>query len=359
MNTKEQKLAEEHLIFMCMSGSHAYGMNTEHSDEDRRAVFIAPPEYVLGCMKNIEQVEVPGEDTVIYELAKFVKLTADCNPNLIELLFTGEENILYIHPAFEEIRKHRHLFLSKKAKFTFSGYAMSQMKRIRGHHRWIQNPQFEEPPKLLDFAQTIHATGQMGVGLDCYHDERIFLVKVNATTFRIYHSAKFDKAPVSEDGMNVQFVDIKEGELNSVILDATFLGTLIVQIDTFKAAHKKWKEYWKWKKNRNPVRAELEEKYGFDCKHASHLIRLLKMAHEILRDGEVIVRRPDAEELLAIRNGSFDYDELVKTAEEMDAELEDLYEKSSLPNSSDKEAINDLYIRVVQEYWGEKGLIKS
>lgn len=51
-------------------------------------------------MKTVEQVEVPGE-----------------------LLFTDDDSILFIDPAFETFRANRHLFLSKKAKFTFSGYA--------------------------------------------------------------------------------------------------------------------------------------------------------------------------------------------------------------------------------------------
>ncbi|MHA2279575.1 MAG: hypothetical protein ACXAC5_01605 [Promethearchaeota archaeon] len=93
-----------------------------------------------------------------------------------------------------------------------------------------------------------------------------------------------------------------------------------------------------------------------NTKHAMHLIRLLRMAHEILTRGEVIVRRPDAEELLAIRDGKFNYDELVGMAEQLDGELEGLYEQSSLPHSADKEAINNLFIQVVTDYWNQKGL---
>ena len=444
---KELELAKKYQIFLCRAGSHAYGTNSAHSDVDTRGIFIAPPEYTLGCLKTVEQVELPGEDTVIYELAKFIKLAAEANPNIIELLFTGEENILFMDPAFAKLREHRQLFLSKKAKFTFSGYAMAQMKRIRGHHKWIEQehrgveklrklwtdgkiteewlrnrfsegvvkkvisenqtskrhrggiitrhettpsgnkvtyitaddagqeqgqPAMDEyledqdirlisecAPELLDFATFITPKGVLvkGVALEsniAYGDA--FLVKVNATTFRIFHSPHFKKPILSEDRKNIQFVDISEDKLSARLEGAEFLGTLIVQQDTYRVQHRMWKEYWQWKKNRNPARAELEEKYGFDCKHASHLIRLLKMSHEILRDGEVIVRRPDAEELLAIRDGAFDYDQLVETAERMDAELEALYEKSTLPHSADKEAINDLFMNIVRDYWTRVGL---
>lgn len=349
----EQKLAEDYLIFECMSGSRAYGTYSEHSDTDKRGIFIAPPEYGLGCLKNVEQVKIEGEDTVIFELAKFVRLAVDNNPNIIELLFTEDENVLFIDPAFKKIRDHRHLFLSRKAKYTFSGYAMSQMRRIRGHNKWINAPQPEDAPELLDFAKLILPNGDVHPGDAIKSFLNIFLVKLNATTFRIYSSPNFSKPPLSEDRHNLQYI---EGESFKPSENSEFYGTLIVQLDTFRIQHRMWKNYWKWKKNRNPVRAELEKKHGYDVKHAMHLMRLLRMSHEILRDGKVIVHRPDAEELLAIRNGSFDYEELIKTAEDMEHKLDELYDNSPLPHTADKEAINALYIDVVQNYWRRMGL---
>lgn len=135
MNTQE--IAESNLIFRCVSGSKAYGTDAKGSDDDVRGIFISPPSIAFDCFQNLDQVVYSERDEVLYDLRKFIKLAAEANPNIIELLFTEEENILFIDPAFEKIRAHRHLFLSKKAKFTFSGYAMAQMKRIRGHNKWI------------------------------------------------------------------------------------------------------------------------------------------------------------------------------------------------------------------------------
>ena len=213
----------------------------------------------------------------------------------------------------------------------------------------------EEAPELLNFATLIMPDGRVAHGHAVESFVNVFLVKVNATVFRVYASSNFSKPPLSTDRKNIQYVDIDADRLSQAE-NLEFFGSLIVQEETYRIQHRMWKEYWDWKRDRNPARAALEEKYGFDCKHASHLIRLLRMSHEILRDGQVIVRRPDAEELLAIRNGSFDYDTLVKTAEEMDAQLEELYETSSLPHSSDKEAINNVFIEVVREYWHKHGV---
>lgn len=216
----------------------------------------------------------------------------------------------------------------------------------------------EDPPQLLNFATFIALDGTISKLPDNLL-EGTFLVKVNATTFRVFSSSVFSKPVISKDKMNIQFIDVDEQKLkgNMVWGQMEFHGTLIVQLDTFRTQHRMWKEYWQWKRNRNEARAKLEEQYLFDTKHAMHLMRLLRMAKEILTDGEVIVRRPDAEELLAIRDGSFDYEQLVKTAEQIDQELNELYDKSVLPHSADKELINALYIEIVQEFWDRHGLL--
>jgi len=213
----------------------------------------------------------------------------------------------------------------------------------------------QRPPQMFDFAKLILPNGSMVAGDSVEGFINVFLVKVNATVFRVYSSSNFSKPPLSEDRQNLQYIDIDSSRLSQA-KNLEFFGTLIVQEEAYRVQHRKWKDYWKWKKNRNETRAKLEENYGFDVKHAMHLIRLLKMSHEILRDGEVIVRRPDAEELVAILNGSFDYKELVETAERMCEELEELTKKSSLPESADMDAINSLYMGIVQAYWRRVGL---
>jgi len=222
----------------------------------------------------------------------------------------------------------------------------------------------QQPPDMLDFAQFIHVDGRVKVGqitteyLDAFNRSGgTFLVKVNATTFRVYTSPHFSKPFLSEDRMNLQWVvDIAENKLERRAGYPAFLGTLVVQVDAFKQQHRLWKDYWTWKKNRNPARAELEKEHGLDVKHAMHLVRLLRMAREILEQGKVIIKRPDAEELLAIRNGRFNYDELVREAELADKELDVLYQRSKLPDKPDRVAINKLLVDVTTEYWKRNGL---
>ena len=93
----------------------------------------------------------------------------------------------------------------------------------------------------------------------------------------------------------------------------------------FRSAMREWRQYQGWKQHRNPARAALEAAHGYDTKHASHLVRLLRMALEIVGTGEVHVWRGDrdADELRAIRDGAWSYDALIDFAESTEAELAD------------------------------------
>jgi uncharacterized protein len=120
-------------------------------------------------------------------------------------------------------------------------------------------------------------------------------------------------------------------------------------------AHRKWKQYWDWKQNRNPQRAALEENFGFDSKHAMHLVRLLRMGSEILRGEGVIVKRPDRDELLAIRSGEWSFERIVAYSDEIIAQMDLLYEKAPLPHAPDVRAINELMIEIYRDYWHTQG----
>jgi len=123
----------------------------------------------------------------------------------------------------------------------------------------------------------------------------------------------------------------------------------------YKNALKKWNQYLEWKRKRNPERAKLEEKYGYDCKHAMHLVRLLRMGVEILSEGKVEVLRSDREELLKIRRGEWEYDRLVEYAENLEGQLDELYEKSPLRKAPDIKKIDKLLIEITEEFLNENG----
>lgn len=350
----------DYLIFKGLAGSHSYGTNIATSDIDYRGVFVSPPSYVLSFIKKIEQVESSIEDEVIFELKKFMNLCSQCNPNIIEILFLDEKSILYIDDHFKKLRDNRNIFLSKKIRDTFGGYAKSQMHRINGHKKWIQNPQPVDPPRLENYCKFIGTNGQIEKDANTINQlqSRCFLAETFGTTqFRVYTSPDFFKDKLgffNESCNDVKYCNVSDDALSN---KATYQGMLWVNFDEFKKQLKEWTQYWEWKKNRNPDRAVLEEKFSYDCKHALHLVRLTRMCEEILSTGEVHVFRKDAKELLDIRNGKFSYNELLSWADEMDLKLDELCKKSSLPKVCDSEKIDQLYREVLLSYWESKGLI--
>ena len=83
-----------------------------------------------------------------------------------------------------------------------------------------------------------------------------------------------------------------------------------------------------------------------------HLVRLFRMGVEALRDGEIIIKRPDADELLEIRNGAWTYDELIDYSEKMNNEVQQIwYKKTDLPKKPNIELAAQILMEVQDQVW--------
>jgi uncharacterized protein len=125
----------------------------------------------------------------------------------------------------------------------------------------------------------------------------------------------------------------------------------------FHTAVKKWHDYQEWRANRNEKRAELEKLYGLDTKHATQLVRLLRQGLEILREGTVYVDRTevgDAEELRAIRNGSLTYPEILELAHDLEGQLAEAYDQSTLQHSPNMRDINNQVMAIHRRWLQEE-----
>lgn len=134
-------------IYLTRHGSWAYGTNIAASDEDFRGVAIAPREFYLGGLHRFEQAVCNAPDLTIFDLKKFVGLASQANPNVIEILFVDDSDRLVVSPAGERLLGARDLFLSRRIKHTFSGYARAQLKRIDAHYRWLTRPPTSQPTR--------------------------------------------------------------------------------------------------------------------------------------------------------------------------------------------------------------------
>ena len=127
---------KEFLLLKCISGSNAYGLNLPTSDVDYKGVFILPRKDFYS-LTYTEQVNNESNDIVFYELKRFIDLLVKNNPNILELLNTPTDCVLYKHPLLGEMKSE--MFLSKMCMQTFAGYAQTQVKRARGLNKKILN----------------------------------------------------------------------------------------------------------------------------------------------------------------------------------------------------------------------------
>lgn len=281
-------------------------------------------------------------------------------PDMIELLFTDWSNILYINTdvmqPFFDIRK---AFLSKLLKHRFSGYAMQQMKRMRNHHAWMQKAPTEPTREQYGIEGVTFPKDQIQAA------EKLIELQVDEWLVDQTHlpeDIKIQLGPQMIRMINVvleqiqietnidRLKDILDRAATRVLgFDAQFL-LFLNQYKQYRHAKAEFKSYQNWLKNRNLARARLEAKWGYDSKHAQHLVRLLRMAREILETGQVHVKRPDAEELRAIRNGAWTYEQVIEFGETEDKALDEVMEKSSLPKSPNRKKINQVLTEVTDEY---------
>ncbi|MGF1656860.1 MAG: DNA polymerase beta superfamily protein [Verrucomicrobiales bacterium] len=124
---------ENYVIYRCVIGSRAYGLDTETSDTDLRGVYIAPAEMHWSLYGAPEQFEDNAGQWCLWELQKFVLMALKANPNILECLYSPlVEKVSTLGEGLLNIRK---AFLSQMIFQTFSGYAMSQFKKIEQDRR--------------------------------------------------------------------------------------------------------------------------------------------------------------------------------------------------------------------------------
>lgn len=335
-------------ILKVRHGSHAYGTNVATSDEDFKGVCVKPKEAYFGFTQRFEQHEhmgskTDGVDEVIYSLDKFAALAADCNPNIIEVLHVANKDVLFIDEFGEELRAHRNDFLSKKAKHTFSGYANAQLKRIKTHRAWLLDPP-KEAPKRKDFG--LLEAGQVSKSeLGAFDSLMSQLGKDGILADP--HVSPLEQAI----SINLEARDKLGVEFPASVI------TLFTKEKAYQAAKTHYDQYLNWKKTRNPARAELEAKFGYDTKHGMHLIRLQTMGVEILEEHVVYVDRTyrDRPYLMKVRNGEVSYDELIEKAERLEKRGEELYKTSTLRKEPDRVSIDRLIVGMTDRYLRKYG----
>ena len=381
------------ILFECIVGSQAYATNIETSDIDKKFVYILPQDYILGT-GYVEQLNVT-KDITGWELKRFLELMGSSNPTVLELLNTPEDCIITKHPLFQYVLDHKADFITKGCRNSFAGYAVQQIQKARGLNKkqnWEKDKMTRKD--VLDFVYVIK--GEKSIPWKKWNkdkespDGKIYNEKfcgvVNVPNARDLYVVYFDydanncfnekipehmreasKAWRKEEGHSMGFgykglVKTGEGQnvaesnqlrLSSIPKGEIPICNIVYNKDSYSTHCKDYKEYEEWLANRNEQRYVDTQEHGqkIDGKNMMHCMRLIRMSKEIGRGEGIIVRRPDAQELLAIRRGEVDLDSLIDTAEAEIKEMDKIFEESDLPKSIDPELVNKLLIKIRREFY--------
>ena len=347
--TLEELYAKDIIVFECLSGSHAYGLATPESDVDVKGVFILPEEEYLG-MTYVEQVSNETNDIVYYELRRFMELLSKSNPNILEMLYTPEDTIRKMDPAFERIRSMN--LLSKQCKESFGGYAMTQVRKAKGLNKKILNPVEKQRKSVLDFCYVPYGQGAIPVeeflGLKQLDQDHCGLAKIPhmQEMYGLYYGDSSFKGIIRKENAD-------EVALSSIPKAMEPISIMSFNKSGYSKHCKEYKEYWDWVAKRNDVRYQNTLTHGknYDAKNMMHTIRLLTMCEEIGRECKLNVRRSDRDFLLKIKRGEFEYRQLLAMAEAKIRRIEEVYEDSNLSDSPNLSTLNNQLVLIRKEYY--------
>jgi hypothetical protein len=375
-------------LLIVIRGSQAYGTSLPTSDTDYAGVYIQSKADIYGTRYR-EQINDDKNDTVFYELRRFLELVATNNPTIMELLNTPEDCIIYKHPLFDLILEQRDLFITKNCAKSFGGYAIQQIKKAKGQDKkqnWEKSK--IERKDVLDFCYVIDNERSIPWkewNLGNNFDEK-FLGVVSIPNARdlyaVYHdhvayecfseilpnearasNLKRHKEYGRPTGLGYKgLVKVGEGSdysqsnqlrLSSVERGHSPIAIIFYNKDGYTQHCKDYKSYQEWLTNRNQQRWVDVKSHDqkIDGKNMMHCHRLLEMAREIGEGQGIIVRRPNREYLLSIRRGEVDLQSLIDRAESSITEIDRIFESSDLPDSVDPKLIHELLVRIRTEFY--------
>jgi uncharacterized protein len=280
----------DNTIYVTLHGSQAYGLANEFSDTDVKGICIPPqnveynlyhrfeqaenPKELEDCLTHLKNPKNPKLESSIFSLRKFFLLAAEVNPNIIELLWTDPKDHFVFKYPMDVIIENRNLFLSNKARYTFSGYAAAQAKKIERHRKWIVLGDVKPPSREEFGLPSIIPKGLEEVfgyiksrveqwNLNQYPLEEMQRSELKDTIWELITT--ITKREVSVANWPDVYAD---GIIFKMKEDFNLKDDVVAFINVERAYAKAKQVYdsWvSWKKERNPERRKLEEKCGYDC----------------------------------------------------------------------------------------------
>lgn len=131
------------------------------------------------------------------------------------------------------------------------------------------------------------------------------------------------------------------------------VGYLFYDQDGYSKYCKEYTEYWSWIDKRNEDRYNTNQQHAknYDSKNMMHTIRLLQTAEQILSTGKLNIRVNNRAELLDIKAGNKEYDDLLQMADDLIISIEKHHETSTLQEKPDYEKVIQTLIEIREEMY--------
>ncbi len=358
------------IIFKALVGSHAFGTNVEGSDEDFKGVYLQSPESVLNDGYQA-QIEVSKDETY-YELRRFIELCLTGNPTMLDVLYSPLDCILEKHEVFDVILQNRDKFLSKACKWSYGGYAYSQISKADGLQKkmnWEKEKTIRKD--ILDFCWVIDDDSQFKtLPLKEYlkknnrKQEHYGISRIdhfpNVHSLYYDHLAemkstnpKFEGSGYNYNGIVRDIAKSNDICLSSIPKFAIRDTFMYFDKDVWSMHCRDYIQYQEWLTKRNTQRYVDINNHGqkIDGKNLLHCIRLIEVAKEIVTLKTINVRRPNAAYLIEIRQGKHDLKTLLTKAQTDIEETKLLFDNSDLPDSADRSFFMKLLPEIRNKYY--------
>jgi predicted nucleotidyltransferase len=331
------------LIMKCLFGSHLYQLNTPTSDKDYKGIYLPTKDSLLLGNYRKSYSESTGNDKSkntkddtdvdIYSLPTFIEMA--CSGDTVALDMLHADNLLNENlPAgalyntsgcaiWDQLKSRRKMFYTKNMK-SYIGYARKQANKygIKGSRmgaveeviNWLEN--------LFDFPMT---------------DESLKLSKIKAV---------YNNLPTNEFVKRSSMVDKSNGEKELKfyeICGRKYQDTLTLE-QLLNHAQSIYDEYGDRAKQ-----AKNDE--GVDWKAVSHALRASYQMLGIIKDGDFEYPLPQTEFLLKVKTGQLNFvNEVQPVLDSLIVEIEELAEKSDLPQNVDRKYWDNWLLFVYEEY---------
>lgn len=170
-------MVREHTVYAAVVGSRAYGLDVDGSDTDTRGVYVAPTRAFWSLAKPPQHAEGPDTEWFSWEVERFCELALKANPNLLEVLHSPM--VVTSTELGDELVALRTAFVSQLVYQTYSGYVLSQFKKIEADLRRDGVPRWKHVMHLLRLllaARTLLRTGELLVHVGPYR-ERLLAIR--------------------------------------------------------------------------------------------------------------------------------------------------------------------------------------